>query len=126
MKNAVWVLSILCIAGSVQATIVTWSSELLASDGSNVLADGVEHVGVSYGSSPGDSRMINGVNFKANDEAGNHDNPAWSGWINNRNGSATRYGAAGMDIKELTNDIVYGGTLVLGINNLTIGHTYRI
>lgn len=126
MKNAVWVLSILCIVGSVQATIVTWSSELLASDGSNVLAAGVEHVGVSYGSSPGDSRMINGVNFKANDEAGNHDNPGWSGWINDRNGAAARYGAAGTDLKELTNDIVYGGTLVLGINNLTIGHTYRI
>ena len=129
MRNAakaVWVVAILCIVGSVQAAVVTWSSELLASDGSNVLAGGVEHVGVSYGSGPGDSRIINGVNFKANDGAGNHDNPNWSGWINDRNGAAARYGDAGTDIKELTNDIVYGGTLVLGINNLTIGHTYRI
>ena len=111
---------------TVNAATVTWSSELLASDGSNVSAVGVEHVGVSYGSGSGDSRIINGVNFKANDGAGNHDNPNWSGWINDRNGSSTRYGAAGTDLKELTNDIVYGGTLVLGINNLTIGHRYRI
>jgi hypothetical protein len=129
MKNVmkvVWVLVFLCMVGSVQAAVVTWSSELLASDGSNVLAGGTEHVGVSYGSNAGDSRMINGVNFKINDEVGNHDNPNWAGWIDNRNGSATRYGAAGTDLKELTNDIVYGGTLVLGINNLTIGNIYRI
>lgn len=125
-KIVIIVLAILCMAGSVQAAVVTWSSELLASDGSNVVATGIEHVGVSYGSGSGDSRIINGVNFKANDTAGNHDNPNWSGWINNRNGSATRYGASGTDLKELTNDIVYGGTLVLGINNLTVGHTYRI
>jgi hypothetical protein len=67
------------------------------------------------------------VNFKANDSGvWNHDNPNWSGWIDNRNGSATRYGAAGTDLKELTNDIIYGGTLVLGINNLIIGNRYRI
>jgi hypothetical protein len=125
--KAVWVLAVVFLVGSVQAAVVTWSSELLASDGSNVLADGTEHVGVSYGSSDGDSRIINGVDFKANDTGvWNHDNPNWSGWIDNRNSSATRYGAAGTDLKELTNDIVYGGTLVLGINNLTVGHTYRI
>ena len=99
---------------------------MLASDGSNIINSGVEHVGVSYGSGSGDSRIINGVNFKANDTVWNHDNPNWSGWINDRNGSATRYGAAGTDLKELTNDIVYGGELVLGIRNLTIGDTYRI
>ena len=110
----------------VNAENVTWSYELLESDGSNVIAMGTEHVGVSYGSGSGDSRIINGVNFKANDGAGNHDNPNWSGWIDNRNGSSTRYGAAGTDLKELTNDIVYGGNLVLGINNLTIGNTYMI
>lgn len=113
-------------ASTVNAATVTWSSELLASDGSNVLATGVEHVGVSYGSGSDDSRVIHGVNFKANDGAGNHDNPSWSGWINDRNGSAARYGAAGTDLKELTNDIVYGGTLILGINNLTVGKNYRI
>ena len=122
--NVVFVM--LCLVSSVWAAEVSWHAELLESDGSNVLAFGIEHVGVSYGSGYGDSRMINGVNFKANDGAGNHDNPNWSGWIDNRNGSASRYGVAGDDLKELTNDIVYGGTLVLGINNLTIGHTYRI
>ena len=129
MKNvmkAVGVLAMLCVVGSVQAAVVTWSSAELASDGSNIINSGVEHVGVSYGSGDGDNRIINGVNFKANDGAGNHDNPGWSGWINDRNGSATRYGAAGTALKELTNDIVYGGTLVLGINNLTVGQTYRI
>ncbi len=113
-------------ASAVNAATVTWSSELLLPDGSNVLSFGVEHVGVSYGSGPNDSRIINGVNFKANDTAWNHDNPNWSGWINDRNGSATRYGAPGTPLKELTNDIVFGGTLVLGIRNLTIGDTYRI
>ena len=127
VMKAAWVLVVLFMVGSVQATVVTWSSELLASDGSNVLADGTVHVGVSYGSGADDSRIINGVNFKANDTGvWNHDNPNWSGWIDNRNANANRYGAAGTDLKELTNDIVYGGTLVLGINNLTIGHTYRI
>ena len=125
-KLLIIVLAILCMLGSLQAAVVTWSSELLASDGSNVLTTGIEHVGVSYGSGSGDSRIINGVNFKANDTAGNHDNPNWDGWIDNRNASATRYGASGTDLKELTNDIVYGDTLVLGINNLTVGHTYRI
>jgi len=129
MRNAVkavWVMAIVVLAaGSVQAAMVTWSSELLASDGSNILNDGVEHVGVSYGSGPDDSRIVNGVNFKANDTAWNHDNPNWAGWINDRNGAATRYGAAG-DLKELTNDIVYGGSLMLRIRNLTVGETYRI
>lgn len=111
---------------TVNAATVTWSSELLASDGSNIVNSGVEHVGVSYGSGPNDSRIINGVNFKANDTAWNHDNPNWSGWINDRNGSATRYGAAGTALKELTNDIVYGGILMFRIRNLTIGDTYRI
>jgi hypothetical protein len=114
------------MVGSVQAAMVTWSSELLASDGSNILNSGVELVGVSYGSGPNDSRIINGVNFKANDTAWNHDNPNWSGWINDRNGSATRYGAPGTALKELTNDIVYGGTLMLRIRNLTVGQMYRI
>ncbi|HML75676.1 MAG TPA: immunoglobulin domain-containing protein [Anaerohalosphaeraceae bacterium] len=125
-KMLVMAFVMLLSASTVNAATVTWSSKLLASDGSNVLTAGIEHVGVSYGSNPDDSRVINGVNFKANDEAGNHDNPAWSGWINDRNGSAVRYGAAGTDLKELTNDIVYGGTLVLGINNLTVGKKYRI
>lgn len=119
---AVWV----TIASSVQAETITWSSELLASDGSNVLTTGTEHVGISYGAGGADSRVINGVNFRANEAAGNHDNPSWSGWIDNRNANATRYGAAGTDLKELTNDIIYGPTLVLGINNLTIGNRYRI
>ena len=123
---ALMAFAVLFSASGVNAATVTWSSELLASDGSNVSALGIEHVGVSYGSGDGDNRIINGVNFKANDGAGNHDNPNWSGWINDRNGSATRYGAAGTALKELTNDIVYGGTLVLGINNLTIGKMYRI
>jgi hypothetical protein len=114
------------IVSSLQAATVTWSSELLTPDGSNVRVDGTEHVGISYGAGGDDSRIINGVNFRANETAGNHDNPNWSGWIDNRNGSATRYGTAGSDIRELTNDIVYGSTLVLGINNLIIGNTYRI
>ncbi len=126
MKNVVWAVLMVCMVGSVQAAMVTWSSELLASDGSNILNSGVEHVGVSYGSGPNDSRIINGVNFKANDTAWNHDNPNWSGWINDRNGSATRYGAPGTALKELTNDIVYGGTLMLRIRNLTVGQMYRI
>ena len=129
VKNAVKAVlaaAILGLAGSVQAAVVKWSYESLASDGSNVRTNGAAHVGVSYGSSAGDSRIINGVNFKANDTTGNHDNPNWSGWVNNRNGAATRYGASGTDLKELTNDIIYGPTLVLGINNLTVGHTYRI
>ena len=123
---ALMVFAVLTTASMVNAATVRWSSELLASDGSNIINSGVEHVGVSYGSGSGDSRIINGVNFKANDTVWNHDNPNWSGWINDRNGSATRYGAAGTDLKELTNDIVYGGTLVLGINNLTVGKMYRI
>ena len=116
----------LIFVSSVNAAVVTWTSDLLMSDGSNVIAIGTEHVGVSYGSGSDDSRIINGVNFKANDDVWNHDNPNWSGWINNRNGNSTRYGAAGTDLKELTNDIIYGGNLVLGINNLTIGKTYMI
>ena len=126
IKLLVKVLVVLVSISTVNAAVVTWSSELLLPDGSNVVSEGIEHVGVSYGSSSGDSRIINGVNFKANDTVGNHDNGGWYGWIDNRNGSSTRYGAAGTDLKELTNDIVYGRSLVLGINNLTVGHTYRI
>jgi len=110
----------------VSAATVTWSAEALAPDGSNIINLGVEHVGVSYGSGAGDNRVINGVDFKANDTVWNHDNPNWNDWRNDRNGEATTYGVPGTPLKELTNDIVYGGTMVLGINNLTIGRTYRI
>ena len=126
MKLCVLFAALTMFVFSVQAETIIWSSELLASDGSNVLADGTVHVGVSYGSGFGDSRTINGVNFLANVAAGNHDNPVWSGFIDNRNEAATRYGAAGTALKELANDIVYGPVLALGINNLTIGNRYRI
>lgn len=107
-----------------QAAVITWSSEMLVSDGQNVASDGILFNSVDYGASAGDVRIINGVNFNLQISGQVH--PNWAAW-GNRNSANSYYGTAGdLGIKDTTDIAGWNSPLTLGIRGLTVESEYRI
>lgn len=135
MKKNNYLLSLaafVLLLGNAQADTILFEFQSLAADGSNVANDGIVHAGANYGAfdnfSPAAleqvplASIINGVDFNGGAAANRNDVIGNS--IADRSGSNTFYDALG--VNTVTDGIGFAASMTFGVNNLIIGHDYRV
>lgn len=118
-------LSSLCFVMCAQlstAAVVSFSSQVLAADGSNAAtaADGTLVASQAYGNDAGGGFTINGVNWKLDTGP----SLAGTGAIGNRNAAATFYDG-NLGVQAVINSLAFGAPLTLGFSGLTPGQQYQ-